>query len=478
MVLVFGGIPEEVLKGHSKGAVPRPVVSCFGALSILLFALLAIAVVGFLALSRAQTKVTYLTAPVERGDLRTMVTATGKLDAVVKVKVGSQLSGQIAEVLVDFNDEVKKGQPIAKLDPQTFAARVREAEAALEVAKATVAIEHASVDKAAADDANAAAALTVAEAQTESARVKAADARRELEWRRALLKSATIASTEVDRALAESKSAEALLRASEGQLEVQKSAVRAAQASHTMADADLEHASAAVKQQQAALDEAEVELARTVIRAPIDGMVVSRDIEPGQTVAATMEAPTLFTIAQDLRQMEVHANIDEADIGRIRMGQSVVFTVDAYPERSFAGKVAQIRKAPEVTQNVVTYTVVIAAENPELLLLPGMTAIVRILVEEVHDVLKVPNAALRFRPPPEVVVREATAAETPVKGAPAVVWVRNQDGVATPVRVGLGASDANASELIGGPLNEGDAVIVGTAPAPQSGWLFGLRLGF
>jgi HlyD family secretion protein len=391
--------------------------------------------------------------------------------------VGSQLSGQIAEVLVDFNDQVKKGQPIAKVDPQSFAARVRQAEAALEVAKATIAIERASVDKAAADEANAAAALTVAEAQMESARVKAADAERELKSRRTLMKSATIASSEVDRALAESRSAEALLRAAEGQLEVQKSAVRGAQAGHAMAEADLQHADAAVKQQRAALDEAEVELARTVIRAPVDGVVVSRDIELGQTVAATMEAPTLFTVAQDLRMMEVHASIDEADIGRILMGQPVDFTVDAYPEHSFAGTVAQIRKAPEVTQNVVTYTVVIAAENPDLLLLPGMTAIVHILVEEVHDVLKVPNAALRFRPPPEVAVREATAAEAPVKGAPGIVWVENQDGAATPVRVGLGASDTSASELLAGPLNEGDKVIVGTAPVPENGWLFHLQLG-
>jgi HlyD family secretion protein len=446
-------------------------------LSIVVLAGLGIVLVGVLASSRGSAKVTYLTAPVERGDLRTMVTATGKLDAVVTVKVGSQLSGQIAEVLVDFNDEVKKGQPIAKLDPQTLAARVREADAGLEVAKATVAIEHASVDKTAADEANARAALTVAEALAESARVKAADAERELERRRTLLKSATIASSEVDRALAESRSAEALLRAAEGQFEVQKSAVRAAQASRAMAEADLLHANAAVKQQQAVLDEAEVELARTVIRAPIDGVVVSRDIELGQTVAATLEAPTLFTIAQDLRQMEVHAKIDEADIGRITVDQRAGFTVDAFPGREFAGTVAQIRKAPEVTQNVVTYTVSILAENPKLLLLPGMTAIVHILVEEVHDVLKVPNSALRFRPPPDVAARDATAAEAPAKGAPAVVWVQNQDGAATAVQVGLGATDASASELVAGPLNEGDKVIVGIAPAPVSGWFFGLRLG-
>jgi HlyD family secretion protein len=425
-------------------------------------------------------EVSYLTEPVERGDLRTTVTATGTLNAVVTVKVGSQLSGQIAELPADFNDEVKKGQPIAKLDPQTFAARAREAEAALDVAKATVAIERASVDKAAAEEANARAALAVAEARSEGARVKADDAQRELQWRRSLLERATVAQSDVDRALADSRSADALLRATEGELEVQKSAIRAAAASRAMAEADLQHARAAVKQHAAALDQAEVELGRTVIRAPIDGVIIGRDIDRGQTVAAAMEAPTLFTIAQDLRQMEVHAKIDEADIGRIIVGQRAGFTVDAYPEREFVGTVAQIRKAPEVTQNVVTYTVLISADNPDLLLLPGMTAIVQIAVKEVQNVLRLPNAALRFHPPNETAVRAeaAAGADAVDRGTPAMVWVLDDARHATPVQIAIGDSDARATELVAGPLAEGEQVIVGAMTTAAGRSFLGVPLGF
>jgi HlyD family secretion protein len=420
----------------------------------------------------------WLSVPVERGDLRTAITATGTLNAVVTVKVGSQLSGQLAELLVDFNDEVVKGQALAALDAQTYAALVREAEAALAVARATVALQRAALDKARAEVANAQAGGAALEARAESARIDAADAERELAWRRTLLERGTVAASDVDRAVADAGSARALQRAAEAELAVQAATVRAAEAGLAMAAADLQHAEAAVQQQQAALDQAEVDLDRTVIRAPIDGVVIGRDVDRGQTVAATLEAPTLFTIAQDLRQMEVHAKIDEADIGRIRVGQPAGFTVDAHPGREFAGVVAQIRKAPEVVQNVVTYTVLIAAENPELLLLPGMTAIVRILVEEVEDVLKLPSAALRFEPPPEVTVRAASAAEPPAAGTPAVVWVRAEGGAIAPVLVGLGASDPGASELAAGPLAEGDEVVVGVAPAADRGWLSGLRLGF
>jgi HlyD family secretion protein len=429
-------------------------------------------------LQQGRSEVTYLSAPVQRGDVRTVITATGTLNAVVTVKVGSQLSGQIAELLVDFNDEVEQGQALAELDSQTYAARVREAEAALQVARSTVAIQRAAVDKAAADVANARASRAVTEARAESARIEAEDAERELAWRRTLLERATIAASEVERALAEARSALALRRAAKAELHLHGSAVRAAEAGRAMAEADLQHAHAAVQQQEAALDQAEVDLARTVIRAPIDGVVVGRDVDRGQTVAATLEAPTLFTIAQDLRRMEVHAKADEADIGRIRVGQPGAFTVDAHPGREFAGAVAQIRKAPEVIQNVVTYTVLISAENPELELLPGMTAVVQIVVDEVADVLTVPNAALRFRPPEDAVVSSAAAgtADQVERDAPALVWKVDGAGPPAPVRVGLGESDANATELTAGPLTEGDRVIVGAAPRSSESW-FAIRFG-
>lgn len=419
----------------------------------------------------------YLTAPVERGDLVTTITATGTLQAVVTVKVGSQLSGQIARLLVDFDDRVAEGQPLAELDPRTLEAKVREARAALEVAHAQVRIQAAAVQRAEAELATARSQLAVAQSRSASARALADDAVRERERTRTLLERDTVARSTVDRARAGAESASALLGAAEAEQQVQQAAIQAAEASLAMAAADLQNARAMVRQRQAALDQAEVDLSRTVIRAPIDGVVVGRDIEPGQTVAAALEAPTLFTIAQDLRDMEVHAKVDEADIGRIEVGQSVAFTVDAHPGRVFDGAVVQIRKAPEVVQNVVTYTVVIAADNSDLLLLPGMTAIVRIVVEKIEHVLKLPNAALRFRPPADLPVRGAIAGEPPMKGVPAVVWREAADGAATPLQVGLGTSDAAASELVAGPLAEGDRVIVGIAPAAERGWLSGLRLG-
>jgi HlyD family secretion protein len=414
---------------------------------------------------------------VERGDLRTTVTATGTLNAVVTVEVGSQLSGQIAELYADFNDEVTKDQALAELDASTFAARVREAEAALRVAEANALIEQAAVARAEADLDSTRAGRAVDDAKVASARAEALEAANDRERKRALLERRNISDSEVDRAIATHQSSVARLAGAEAERALRESTIRASEAALRMAEADLLNARATVQQRRAALDQAQIDVARTVIRAPIDGIVIGRDVDRGQTVAASLEAPTLFTIAQDLRRMEVHAKIDEADIGRIRVGQRAVFSVDAFPGQDFVGIVAQIRKAPQVIQNVVTYTVLMAAENPELLLLPGMTAIVEIVVEEVTDVLKLANAALRFRPPPGVAVREASAAEAPREGTPAVVWVRIQDGVLTPVQVGLGTGDTSASELVDGPLGEGDPVIVGTAPAAEGGWFFGLSFG-
>ena len=423
----------------------------------------------------------YLTAPVERGDLITTVAATGALNAGVTVRVGSQLSGQIRELLADFNHEVTKGQPIAELDPQTFAARVREAEAALEVAAADVRIREAAIKQAEAGLADAYGGLAAAAARIESAQATAADARRTMERTQMLRKGGTLPESEVDRTVAAYESSSALVRAAEAERRVREAAVLAAEAGIEIAEAELENARATVRQRDAGLDQAELDLERTVIRAPIDGVVVGRDVDRGQTVAASLEAPTLFTIAGDLHEMEVHARVDEADIGRIEPGQRAAFTVDAYLERTFAGTVVEVRKAPEVIQNVVTYTVVISAENPDLLLLPGMTALVQIVVEEVEDVLKVPNAALRFQPPESATAALAEDAATGHgvgAGMPAVVWVPGGGGRPAPVPIGIGASDAAATAVIAGPLEAGDEVIVGAAVAGDEGAsFFGIRLG-
>jgi HlyD family secretion protein len=433
---------------------------------------LAVALVG-----EKPSEATYLTAAVERGDLRTTVTATGTLNAVETVEVGSQLSGQIAELLVDFNDEVKEGQPLARLDCRTFESEVREAEAALEMARAQVSRQRATLQMAISDVASTRSRLKVAEAGAERARAQLAETERDLRRKRVLAGTQTLAPAHVDQATTVNQSAAAGLRAAEAEVEVAKEAVVAAEAGQLTADANLLYAQAAEKQHAAELDQARIDLARTVIAAPSDGVVIGRDVDRGQTVAASLEAPILFTIAQDLGQMEVHAKVDEADIGQIRVGQRASFTVDAHPERIFSGTVKQIRKAPEVVENVVTYTVVLATRNTDLVLLPGMTASIQVVVAEAKNVLTVPNAAVRFRPPPQSGMGQpaanAAAAAVSASGSPAVVWGLDADARPHPVQVALGRSDEGTTEIVEGSLRVGQRVIVGTAPAPQDDRWFG-----
>jgi HlyD family secretion protein len=445
--------------------------------------LIGLATFGFAValLGEETSEATYLTAVVERGDLRTTVTAIGTLNAVETVEVGSQLSGQVAELLVDFNDEVREGQPLARLDPRTFEAEVRAAKAGLEVARAQVLTERATLQTSAAELATQRSKLEVARAQAESARAQLAEAERDLQRKQALAGTETLAQAHVDQATTTYLSAAADLRAAEAEVEAAKEAVVAAEAGQLAADANLLYAQAAERQKEAELDQAQIDLARTVIAAPSDGVVIGRDVDRGQTVAASLEAPTLFTIAQDLRHMEVHTKVDEADIGQIRVGQRASFTVDAHPGRTFSGTVEQIRKAPEVVENVVTYTVVLSTRNADLVLLPGMTAIVDVVVVEVENVLKVPNAAVRFRPSQSAVrppVTIALAAAGSARGSPAVVWVPGDNNMLLAVQVALGRSNESATEIIGESLRAGQEVVVGTASTPQEhSWLgFSWRL--
>ena len=269
--------------------------------------------------------------------------------------------------------------------------------------------------------------------------------------------------------------------ASKAQELAQVSAVRAAEAQLRVTEAMLKNAAAQVVQNEAALRQAQVDLERTFIRAPVDGTVVGRSVDVGQTVAASLQAPTLFTIAQDLRNMQVDTNVDEADVGRVKVGQAATFTVDSFPGRVFTGEVVQIRKAPLVVQNVVTYDVVVTAKNPEQRLLPGMTANVRIVIEQKESVLQVPNAALRFRP----AGMEAPERERPARpgggsgrggGGPAGrVWVLGPDGKPAALTIQLGIGDGTYTEVAKGDVKEGQQVIVGVAvpgdrPAqPQQG---------
>lgn len=340
----------------------------------------------------------YRLARVERGPLTAAVSATGNLNAVVTVQVGSQVSGQIKELLADFNSVVRKGQVIARIDPESFLAKVNQARAEVEAARATVLNQQAQVEKARADVENARAALAEARAQTARAQVALLDARRDLERKDELFRRELISRSERDTAQATHDSAVAALEAARAKEQSTAAAVGAAEAQLRVAEAQLASAQAQVRQKEAALRQAEVDLEHTTIRAPVDGVVVSRQVDVGQTVAASLQAPTLFTIAQDLTRMQVDTSVDEADIGRVRLDGPAVFTVDAFPGETFRGRVVQIRKAAQVVQNVVTYTVVVAVDNPDQRLLPGMTANVKLIVAEKPDVLKVPNAALRFRP--------------------------------------------------------------------------------
>src|SRR5713101_7404037 len=334
-----------------------------------------------------------------RGSTPRFRSATGTLNAVVTVQVGSQVSGQIKELFADFNSQVKRNQLVARIDPEKFQAAVAQGKAQVDAAKANVLNQRAVVEKTRADLANAQAALAVARAQTAKAQVAVLDSRRTLARNTDLRKRGLIAQADEDTAQAAYDSAVAQAESAKAQEDAQVSQIRSAEAQLRVTEAQLQSAIANVVQQEAGLRQAQVDLDHTEIRAPVDGVVVSRTVDVGQTVAASLQAPTLFTIAQDLTQMQVETNVDEADVGRIREGLRASFTVDSFANQNFSGEVMQVRKAPQVLQNVVTYNVVISARNPELKLLPGMTANVRLVVAQKDGVLKVPNAALRFRLP-------------------------------------------------------------------------------
>ncbi len=328
-----------------------------------------LAAAAWWALDRREPEPTYRTAKIERGPLQAAVSATGTVAPVQQVQISSQVSGQISELFVDFNSEVRQGQLIARLDPETFEYRLRQGSADVEAARAAVLTAQANVQSAL--------------AQVARAQVDLAEAQRDERRKRDLLAQNFISSAELETAAAKSQLA--------------AEALKVAQAQHAVAQAQAQSAAAIVRQREAQLAQARVDLERTQIRSPVDGIVIKRSVEVGQTVAASLQAPELFVIARNLSDMQVEAAIDEADISRVRDGQRVEFTIDAFPGRSFDGRVRQVRKASVTAQNVVSYTVVVGFANPGTLLLPGMTANVRIVTDTRDDVLKAPNAALRVR---------------------------------------------------------------------------------
>jgi HlyD family secretion protein len=382
----------------------------------------------------------YTTVAVSRGNIRQVVSSTGTLQAMVTVQVGSQVSGTIDKLYADFNTKVKAGQVVAVLNQDKF-------KAAVDQAQANVLAAQSSLSK---------------------AKVSVVDARRSLERNQELMKRQLVAQSELD----------------------------AVQTAYDAAVAQLEVNKAQVGQAQAALNQNTVDFNNTVIRSPVDGLVISRNVDVGQTVAASLQAPTLFTIANDLSKMEVHTNVDEADVGNIWEGQDVTFTVDAHAARRFRGKVYQVRNAAQIIQNVVTYDAVVRIDNKELLLKPGMTANVQFLVSQKEDVLTVPNMALRFKPPEDKNVAQELLRQEQSRAAPTVGARRTSRSAAggsggvrrqarqvkiyvmkankaQPVEVQIGITDGSKTEVMAGPINENDPVIIGMASgvgaASQSG---------
>jgi HlyD family secretion protein len=484
----------------------------------------------------------YMTAKVERGSLRNTVTATGTLQAVTTVQVGSQSSGTLLALYADFNSVVKKGQVIAQLDPSVAKAQLDQSRANLQQARASLQQSIASVagSRAGVNDAQAKAQAASSTVQNNQSGVSSAqanvsvlkaqldDALAFLKQQDYLMKSGVIAQREYDMANTAYKTAEARYNQANAQLNQailsEKSSassgiaqsqaqVKQSEAQVQQSQAQVQQAQAQVQQAEAALRLAEVNLAHTTITSPIDGVVVSRDVNVGQTVAASLSAPTLFTIANDLTQMQVIANIDQADIGLVEQAKSVKFAVDAFPGKEFEGTLQQMRLNPQNVQNVVTYNVVIDVSNPEQKLKPGMTANLTITIDERNNVLKVPNSALRFTPTDASGQRSGRGAgsggnaggqrrqqtdnanaaggsgspsqsgeqtqtggkaggqggerqfappSAPVlAGQTRIIWVMGQDGKPQSRRIKVGLTDGASTEVVEGILQEGELVVTG-----------------
>ena len=372
---------------------------------------------------RADEAPQLVTDQVTRGSIVSSISASGTVEAVTTVQVGSQISGTVQALYADFNSVVKKGQVVARLDPALVQADIDQARAA--VVKADAEVERLQV--------------TLVDAQTKANRA------------RELAERQLIPTSDLD----------------------------AAEVARQTAEAQVKSARAQVTQARATLSQEEVNLGKTVIRSPIDGIVIARDVDVGQTVAASLQAPTLFSIAADMSEMQVKANIDESDLGQIKEGQKVTFSVDAYPRDVFKGTVRQIRLNPIVEQNVVTYAAIITAPNPELKLRPGMTANVTVETARRDNVLRVPVAALRFKPTAELLTAlgpEKNAQGTNQPATPNVNTVWLVDEGLHPVRVQVGATDGTHTEVVSEQLQEGAHIATRTAnaattsrPAPASG---------
>jgi HlyD family secretion protein len=426
---------------------------------------------GTWALLRGSGGVHYRTAAVQHGDINVTISATGNPNAVVTVTVGSQVSGIILALFADFNTKVTKGELVARLDPAPFQAKVDQATANVESARAAVANTQAVVQQALAGIQAANSALAAAQANVVKAQAVTEDAKVKVARRVIMVKQGADAKEDLETAQTTYSSAVADHDALVAQQHAVEDSVKVAKAQLNVANSLLTANQAQVKQFSAALQSTQIDLDHTLIKAPVDGVVVSRNVDVGQTVAASLAAPTLFLIAQDLTKMQVDTNVSEADVGRVRVNQPATFTVDAYPTQVFTGNVTSIRKAPINVANVITYDAVIGVSNPDLKLFPGMTANVKILVNQRLNVLKVSNAALRYHP-----ASEATTAPVATNarrgGAPEkAVWILDPNNKPHRVVLTTGESDGTNTEVLTGDLKDGDSTITAVlaTAAPASG---------
>jgi HlyD family secretion protein len=417
---------------------------------------ITVAVVVELWRVHSQNAIHYDTVAAERGLIQASVTATGTVNAVVDVQVGSQVSGNIKALYADFNTKVKKGQLVAQIDPQVFQTQVDQAQAALSAVHSAVITSGAQVVKAKADLAGTIANEKGVESGLAKDRANTLNAK--AQWQRSdtLFSQGIVSQQDHDSAKAAVDAAEAQIAADQSQIDASKQTIQSAEAQVAVAKAQLGSAQAQERQAQAVLAQAKISLGHTQITAPVDGTVIARRMDVGQTVAASFAAPTIFEIAQDLTKMQLDTNVDESDIGNISAGQNATFTVDAYPGITFQGQVTNVRKAPISAQNVVTYDVVIAVSNSDLKLFPGMTANARILTTKLDDALKVPNAVLRVHPS-AAVLTQVGLPSTPT-GKQQVYVLSGSKLKAVPVTFGI--SDGKSTAITAGDLKAGDLVVV------------------
>lgn len=414
---------SEAVAGAATARPARRRLALRTAIALLLLLFAAVAWHAWRSTRSAAAPGPVVTEPVDRGPIASVVSATGTVNPVKTVLVGTYVSGPIRAIDVDFNSPVTQGQRLAKIDPAPFQMKLRQAEASLASARA-------KVEKAKAD-------LVLK--------------------RRTFARSSELARQEL----------------------LAPSALDTAASDVAQAAAQLALDGASARQAEAGVEEAKINLGYTDILSPVDGVVVLRNVDVGQTVAASFQTPTLFQVAEDLTQMQVNANVSESDIGALREGQAAVFTVDAYPGRRFRGRVSQVRNAPTTILNVVTYDVVIDVANADLALKPGMTATVEVETERREDALRVPLRALRFRPS-----AAGPAATGDGETGHAVAWVADAagSGALKPIRVATGLRDERYAEVVDGGLAPGDRVAVAyeraddpDAPAPTSPFLPGRR---